>query len=82
MQTRFLFILFAIIACGHLSAKDLIVSVEAKEEFTGETIRNFKGWLVSANGNDTIRGNIKTSYDRKGIGQMIVIKKIVLSEPK
>lgn len=81
MQTRFLFILFAIIACGHLSAKDLIVSVEAKEEFTGETIRNFKGWLVSANGNDTIRGNIKTSYDRNGIGQMIVITKLVFSVP-
>ncbi|MDE6263544.1 MAG: hypothetical protein K2M11_00215 [Paramuribaculum sp.] len=81
-RKRLIFYLIAvIIVCGQIDAKDLIVSVSAKKEFTGEAIRDFKGWLVTSHGNDTIHGKLKTSYIRNGIGMTIMTTQLTFSVP-
>lgn len=63
MRERLIFLLMsAIIACGQMAARNLIVTVTARQEFTGESIRNFKGWLMPSVGNDTIHGVIKNTH--------------------
>lgn len=82
MSKRAIVILIsAIIACGQLFAKDLIVSVQAKQEFTGEPIRDFTASLVPQAGGDTIRGAIERSSITNGIGMRIQTSKMVFYVP-
>lgn len=76
-----LLIITAIIACWQLEARNLTVSVEAKREFTGEAIRDFKGWLIPTAGNDTIHGEIKISAMRNAVGMTSMTYKMIFLVP-
>lgn len=63
MKKQFLlFILLSLVAWGQIEAKNIIITVKAKQEFSGQEIPDFKGWLVPVEGSDTIHGSISTSY--------------------
>ncbi|MCI9607310.1 MAG: hypothetical protein HFJ94_03940 [Muribaculaceae bacterium] len=82
MSKRAIVILIsAIIAFGQLFAKDLIVSVQAKQEFTGEPVNDFTASLVPQAGGDTIRGVIQRSSMRNGIGMTVQTSKMVFYVP-
>ena len=69
-----------IIGSSQLVAKNLIIAVKAKQEFTGKEINDFKGWMVPLGSNDTVYGSISTSYNSVN-GYTIKESKMCFSVP-
>lgn len=80
LKKIFLYVI-TVISTMQITAKDLTVAVSAKQEFTGDDMDNFSGWLLPVNNNDTIFGTVKTSWTRNGLGIYQSLSELLFTIP-